>query len=73
MRKKSGNFEDLNFKELNILNKVQQGELQNLFKKTEQRNGGISFYDLVNILKSITLLKIRFWILIKLKQKIKSK
>jgi hypothetical protein len=25
--------------------------LQGLYKKTEQRNGGISFYDMVNILK----------------------
>lgn len=35
------------------LTKGEQLELQSLFKKTPPLNGGISFYDLINILKSI--------------------
>lgn len=53
MRRRSGaNFEELLNKEWSILNKAEYQEIQNQFKRTEQRNGGISFYDMINILKS---------------------
>lgn len=53
MRRRSGvNFEELINKEWAILTKSEYQDIQNLFKKTEQRNGGISFYDMINILKS---------------------
>ena len=54
MRRRSGaNFEELINKEWAILSKSEYQDIQNLFKKTDQRNGGISFYDMINILKSI--------------------
>jgi len=52
-QKKSGyNFEELLNKDWSILTKAEHSELQAAFKKTDQRNGGISFYDLVNIIRS---------------------
>lgn len=52
MRRRSGsNFEEIAAREFNALNKVEQSELNSIFKKTEQRNGGISFYDFINILR----------------------
>ena len=55
MRKRSGaNFDELLNKEWSILNKNEQLELQNLYKRTEQRaGGGISFYDMISILRCI--------------------
>lgn len=54
MRRRSGaNFEELLNKDWAILTKNEYSELQTAFKRTEQRNGGISFYDLVNIIRSI--------------------
>ena len=51
--KKSGiNFEELLNKEWSILTRAEYSELQTAFKRTDQRNGGISFYDLINIIKS---------------------
>ena len=51
--KRSGmNFEELLNKEWAILTKAEYSELQTAFKRTEQRNGGISFYDLINIVRS---------------------
>jgi hypothetical protein len=53
MRRKSGaNFDELLNKEWSILTKNEYSELQTAFKKTDQRNGGISFYDLINIIRS---------------------
>jgi hypothetical protein len=53
MRRKSGaNFDEILGKDWGALNKNEQTELQTAFKKTEQRNGGISFYDLINIIRS---------------------
>ena len=53
MRRRSGsNFEEIVAREFNVLSKVEQNEVNSLFKKTEQRNGGISFYDFINILRS---------------------
>lgn len=55
MRRRSGtNFEEVNHRDFNsnTLSKGDQTDLANNFRKTEQRNGGISFYDLVNILRS---------------------
>lgn len=53
MRRRSGaNFEELLSKEWSILTKNEQQEIQHLYKRTEQRNGGISFYDMINILQS---------------------
>lgn len=55
MRRKSGaNFDEILGKDWGALNKNEQTELQTAFKKTEQRNGGISFYDLINIIRSNT-------------------
>ena len=52
MRRRSGqNFEELLNKEWSNLSRNEHHEIQNLFKKTEQRNGGISFYDMINILR----------------------
>ena len=53
MRKRSGaNFDELLNKEWSILTKNEQLELQNQYKKTEQRaGGGISFYDMISILR----------------------
>lgn len=53
MRKRSGaNFDELLNKEWSILTKNEQLELQNQYKKTEQRaGGGISFYDMIAILR----------------------
>lgn len=52
--KKSGiNFEELLNKDWSILTRAEYSELQTAFKKAGQRDGGISFYDLINILKSI--------------------
>lgn len=53
MRRRSGsNFEEIAARDFSGLSKAEQAELGNQFKKTDQRNGGISFYDLVNILRS---------------------
>lgn len=51
-RKSGYNFEELLNKEWSILTKAEYSELQAAFKKTDQRNGGITFYDLVNIIRS---------------------
>ena len=53
MRKRSGaNFDELLNKEWSILTKNEQLELQNQYKRTEQRaGGGISFYDMIAILR----------------------
>ena len=51
-RKSGYNFEELLNKDWSILTKAEYSELQAAFKKTDQRNGGISFYDLVNIIRS---------------------
>lgn len=51
-RKSGFNFEELLNKEWSILTKAEYSELQTAFKRTEQRNGGISFYDLINIIRS---------------------
>ena len=52
MRRKSGvDFAELLNKDLSIVTKNEYTELQSIFKKTEQRNGGISFYDMVNIIR----------------------
>lgn len=51
-RKSGFNFEELLNKEWSILTKAEYSELQTSFKRTEQRNGGISFYDLINIIRS---------------------
>ena len=49
-RRKSGaTFEQIANKDWALLSKNEHNELQTAFKKTEQRNGGISFYDLINI------------------------
>jgi hypothetical protein len=53
MRRKSGaNFDELLNKEWSILTKNEYSELQTAFKRTDQRNGGISFYDMINIIRS---------------------
>lgn len=52
MRKSGINFDDILNKEWSVITKSEYTELQNAFKKTEQRNGGISFYDMVNIIRS---------------------
>lgn len=39
------------------LNRAEQLELQALFKKAHPINGGITFYDMINILKSIRFYK----------------
>ena len=54
-RKSGVNFEELLNKEWSILSRVQYIDLQVAFKRTEQRNGGISFYDLINIIRSMSL------------------
>ena len=55
MRRKSGvDFAELLNKDLSIVTKNEYTELQSIFKKTEQRNGGISFYDMVNIIRGTT-------------------
>lgn len=51
-RKSGINFEELLNKEWSILTKAEYSELQTSFKRTDQRNGGICFYDLINILRS---------------------
>ena len=51
-RKSGLNFEELLNKEWSILTKAKYSELQTAFKRTDQRNGGISFYDLINIIRS---------------------
>ena len=51
-RKSGFNFEELLNKEWSILTKAEYSELQAAFKKTDQRNGGITFYDLINIIRS---------------------
>jgi hypothetical protein len=50
-RKSGINFEDILNKEWSILTRAEYSELQTAFKRTDQRNGGISFYDLINILR----------------------
>jgi hypothetical protein len=50
-RKNSAAIEDI-VPNIN-LTKAEQLELQSLFKKTPPINGAISFYDLINILKSM--------------------
>lgn len=52
MRKSGINFDDILNKEWSIISRNEYIELQAAFKKTEQRNGGISFYDMVNIIRS---------------------
>jgi hypothetical protein len=52
MRKSGINFDDILNKEWSAITKSEYTELQAAFKKTEQRNGGISFYDMVNIIRS---------------------
>lgn len=53
MRRKSGaNFDELLNKDWSIITKGEYTDLQTAFKKTDQRNGGISFYDLINIIRS---------------------
>ena len=55
MRRRSGaNFEELLSKEWSILTKNEQQEIQHLYKRTEQRNGGISFYDMIHLVQGKT-------------------
>lgn len=51
-RKSGINFEELLNKEWSVLTKAEYSEFQTSYKRTEQRNGGISFYDLINIIRS---------------------
>lgn len=51
-RKSGLNFEELLNKEWSILTKAEYTELQTAYKRTEQRNGGIRFYDLIKIIRS---------------------
>lgn len=53
MRRRSGaNFDELLNKEWSIITRNEYSEAQAIFKKTDQRNGGISFYDMINIIRS---------------------
>lgn len=55
MRKRSGqNFEELvTLKDLHGLNKLESADLIAAYKKAEQKPGaGVSFYDLIQILRS---------------------
>ena len=52
-RKSGINFEELLNKEWSVLTKAEYSEFQTSYKRTEQRNGGISFYDLINIIRSV--------------------
>jgi hypothetical protein len=51
-RKSGANFDELLNKEWSILSKAEYTELQTSYKRTDQRNGGISFYDLINTIRS---------------------
>lgn len=62
MRKRSGaNFDELLNKEWSILTKNEHHEIQNLYKRTEQRNGGISFYDMINIIRGTLFINRSYW------------
>ena len=54
-RRSGVNFQQLLNKQWAILTKQEYTELQASFKKTDQRNGGISFYDLINIIRSSSI------------------
>lgn len=62
MRKRSGaNFDELLNKDWNVLSKNEQLELQNQYKKAELKpGGGITFYDLIFILRC-TPFPIKLW------------
>jgi hypothetical protein len=52
MRQRRGSFNLETILPFSNLSKSEQLEFGSLFKKTDQRDGGVSFYDFIEILKS---------------------
>jgi hypothetical protein len=52
MRQRRASFASETYIPFSNLSKLEQSEFGSLYKKCDQRDGGISFYDFISILKS---------------------